>query len=156
MPRRRAIPNKRPLLDKKEEIENAIDKLKYEKAAMNAAEYKKQLTALLLRTRQTSGGARKVTHGKVLRLGAAGLLVAFAAAAAQTLQQAESLWKARRYVDANEVFKALEAKIPNDPDYQGALGPHDAGNAPGGRRADLFNEALEMKKDHARPCSAWR
>jgi hypothetical protein len=41
-------PNKRPLLDKKEEIENSIDKLKYEKASMNAAEYKKQLTALLL------------------------------------------------------------------------------------------------------------
>ena len=31
---------------------------------------------------------------------------------AQTLQQAETLWKARRYVDANEVFKALEAKNP--------------------------------------------
>jgi hypothetical protein len=41
-------PNKRALLDKKEQIENAIDKLKYEKAAMNAAEYKKQLTALLV------------------------------------------------------------------------------------------------------------
>ena len=41
-------PNKRPLLDKKEEVENAIDKLKYEKASMNAADYKKQLTALLL------------------------------------------------------------------------------------------------------------
>jgi len=41
-------PNKRPLLDKKEQIENAIDKLKYEKAALPAAEYKKQLTALLV------------------------------------------------------------------------------------------------------------
>jgi len=41
-------PNKRPLLDKKEQVENAIDKLKYEKAAMNAADYKKQLTALLV------------------------------------------------------------------------------------------------------------
>jgi hypothetical protein len=41
-------PNKRPLLDKKEQIEDSIDKLKYEKAAMNAADYKKQLTALLL------------------------------------------------------------------------------------------------------------
>jgi hypothetical protein len=41
-------PNKRPLLDKKEQIENAIDKLKYEKAAMNSADYKKQLTALLV------------------------------------------------------------------------------------------------------------
>jgi hypothetical protein len=41
-------PNKRPLLDKKEQIENAIDKLKYDKAVMNPAEYKKQLTALLV------------------------------------------------------------------------------------------------------------
>jgi len=41
-------PNKRPLLDKKEQIEDAIDKLKYEKAALPAAEYKKQLTALLV------------------------------------------------------------------------------------------------------------
>jgi hypothetical protein len=41
-------PVKRPLLDKKEQIENAIDKLKYEKAAMNAADYKKQLTTLLV------------------------------------------------------------------------------------------------------------
>ncbi len=41
-------PNKRPLLAKKEDIEQAIDKLKYEKAAMPAAEYRKQLTALLL------------------------------------------------------------------------------------------------------------
>ena len=41
-------PEKRPLLDKKEQIENAIDKLKYEKAALPAAEYKKQLTALLV------------------------------------------------------------------------------------------------------------
>jgi len=46
-------PDKRPLLDKKEEIENAIDKLKYEKASMNAADYKKQLTALLLELAKT-------------------------------------------------------------------------------------------------------
>jgi hypothetical protein len=41
-------PAKRPLLDQKEQIEQAIDKLKYEKAAMPAEQYKKQLTALLL------------------------------------------------------------------------------------------------------------
>jgi hypothetical protein len=41
-------PAKRALLDKKEQLEQAIDKLKYEKAAMLEAEYKKQLTALLL------------------------------------------------------------------------------------------------------------
>jgi len=41
-------PAKRPLIDQKEALEQAIDKLKYEKAAMPADEYKKQLTQLLL------------------------------------------------------------------------------------------------------------
>ena len=41
-------PEKRPLLDRKEQLEQAIDKLKYEKVAMAADDYKKQLTALLL------------------------------------------------------------------------------------------------------------
>ena len=46
-------PAKRPLLDKKEQLEEAIDKLKYDKAALPEAEYKKQLTALLLELAQT-------------------------------------------------------------------------------------------------------
>jgi len=46
-------PNKRALLEKKEGIEQAIDKLKYEKAAMAADEYKKQLTQLLLELAKT-------------------------------------------------------------------------------------------------------
>jgi hypothetical protein len=41
-------PEKKPLLERKEQLEQAIDKLKYEKAAMQADEYKKQLTQLLL------------------------------------------------------------------------------------------------------------
>jgi hypothetical protein len=41
-------PLKRPLLDRKEQIEQAIDQLKYQKAAMPEAAYKQQLTALLL------------------------------------------------------------------------------------------------------------
>lgn len=46
-------PARRPLLARKEELEQAIDKLKYEKAAMPAQEYKKQLTALLLELAKT-------------------------------------------------------------------------------------------------------
>jgi hypothetical protein len=46
-------PNKRPLLDKKEELEQAIEKLKFEKAAMPAQEYKSQLTQLLLELAKT-------------------------------------------------------------------------------------------------------
>ena len=41
-------PAKRPLLDRKEQIEQAIDKLKFDKAAIPAAQYKQQLTQLLL------------------------------------------------------------------------------------------------------------
>ena len=46
-------PNKRPLLEKKEQLEEAIDKLKYEKAAMPDQEYKRQLTTLLLELART-------------------------------------------------------------------------------------------------------
>ena len=46
-------PAKRPLLEKKEQLEQAIDKLKYEKAAIPADAYKKQLTQLLLELART-------------------------------------------------------------------------------------------------------
>ena len=46
-------PNKRPLIEKKEQLEQAIDKLKFEKAAMAVAEYKRQLTQLLLELAKT-------------------------------------------------------------------------------------------------------
>jgi hypothetical protein len=48
-------PAKRPLLDRKEEIEQAIDKLKYDKAALPAEAYKKQLTQLLLELAKIQG-----------------------------------------------------------------------------------------------------
>ena len=41
-------PAKKALLDQKDQIETAIDELKYQKAAMAADDYKKQLTRLLL------------------------------------------------------------------------------------------------------------
>jgi hypothetical protein len=46
-------PAKKALLEKKEELEQAIDQLKYEKASMNAEDYKKQLTRLLLELAKT-------------------------------------------------------------------------------------------------------
>jgi hypothetical protein len=46
-------PAKQKLLAKKEQLEAAIDRLKYEKAAMPAGEYKKQLSALLLQLAKT-------------------------------------------------------------------------------------------------------
>ena len=46
-------PAKRPLLDKKDQIEQQIDKLKYDKAALPAEEYKRQLNSLLLELART-------------------------------------------------------------------------------------------------------
>jgi hypothetical protein len=47
-----ASPEKQVLLKRKEAVEQAIDKLKYQKAAMPLADYKKQLAALLLQLAQ--------------------------------------------------------------------------------------------------------
>src|ERR1700682_448300 len=82
-----------------------------------------------------------------LRLAAVAALIAFALPA-QTLEQAESLWKARRFQEANDAFRALVAKSPKNPDYKVRWGrmyldhsqPKDAG--------DLFKEALEIKDNH--------
>jgi hypothetical protein len=52
-------PSKRPLLARKEQLEQAIDKLKFEKAGMPAAEYKKQLTQLLLELAKTQEALEK-------------------------------------------------------------------------------------------------
>ena len=52
-------PAKQPLLAKKEELEQAIDKLKYDKAALPEQEYKKQLTQLLLELAKTQDALDK-------------------------------------------------------------------------------------------------
>ena len=46
-------PEKKALIAKREELEQAIDKLKYEKAATPADQYKQQLQALLLELAKT-------------------------------------------------------------------------------------------------------
>lgn len=43
-----ADPAKRKLLERKEQLEQKVDKLKYEKAAMDLADYRKQMSAALL------------------------------------------------------------------------------------------------------------
>ncbi|HMF77123.1 MAG TPA: hypothetical protein VK604_15805 [Bryobacteraceae bacterium] len=48
-----ANPEKQRLLSKKEDLEARIDRLKYQKAAMEANEYKQQLTSLLLELART-------------------------------------------------------------------------------------------------------
>ncbi len=84
----------------------------------------------------------------ILRLSALALSLALALSA-QTLQQAEALWKARRYQDANEVFKVLVQKNPDNPDYKVRWGRMYLDHWQPDTAAELFNEALALKKDHA-------
>jgi hypothetical protein len=46
-------PAKRALLEKKDQIEQQIDKLKYDKAAMPAEQYRRQMNSLLLELART-------------------------------------------------------------------------------------------------------
>jgi tetratricopeptide (TPR) repeat protein len=91
-----------------------------------------------------------VTH--LPRLGAVTLLLALALPAQNlgpTEAQAEALWKARRFKEANEVFKQLEAKEPRNPDYKVRWGRMMLDHAQPSDAQDLFAEALGIKKDHA-------
>jgi tetratricopeptide (TPR) repeat protein len=82
-----------------------------------------------------------------LWLGLAGLSLAIVSSA-QTLQQAETLWKQRRYQDANEVFRVLIANNPKNPDYKVRWGRMYLDHAQPTDAADLFQEALKIKEDH--------
>ena len=73
-------------------------------------------------------------------------------ASAQTLQQAQTLWKARDYQGANTVFRELVAKYPDNPDYRvlwGRMYLEHAQQSDIQTASDLFNEALSIKKDCA-------
>ena len=87
------------------------------------------------------------------RLGAVTLLLVLTLPAqtllAQTLDQAEALWKARRFKEANEVFLALVAKEPKNPDYKVRLGRMAMEHTEPDYAQELFAQALEIKKDHA-------
>jgi tetratricopeptide (TPR) repeat protein len=69
---------------------------------------------------------------------------------AQTLQQAETLRKARRFEEANEVFKALVEREPKNAEYRERWGRlyYDVGQDEDA--ANLFNEALGIDKNNAR------
>lgn len=88
---------------------------------------------------------------KVLRLSAALLLIALAVPA-QTLQQAEALWKARNFGAANIAFRDLVAANPTKADYRVRWGRMFLDHGTGDdvqNASDLFNEALGIKKDDA-------
>jgi len=81
-------------------------------------------------------------------IGALALLGA-ASLAAQTLQQAETLRKAHRYLEANDAYKALEQRDPKDVNVKLGWGQLMLDYGQMSTASDLFNEALELKKDSA-------
>ena len=88
--RRRAIPRS-ALLARREAIEQEIDQLKFQKAAMPADEYKKQLTALLLQLARPGGTGQIMSFEQATTGGIAG----DAAQSALTGQSARRSWLAR-------------------------------------------------------------
>src|SRR2546430_2470260 len=90
----------------------------------------------------------KVGKMTVAHLSAVTLLFLFCAQA-QTLEQAEALWKARRWFEANEVFKTLHSKDPNDPDLKVRWGRFFIDHNQEKDANELFNEALALRQDHS-------
>src|SRR5439155_24105195 len=69
-------------------------------------------------------------------------------ASAQTIQQAESLWKAHQYKEAGQVFESLVKIQPKNPDYKVRYGRLLLDRCNRSDAAKLVQEALEIKKDH--------
>lgn len=85
---------------------------------------------------------------RLLRLGAAALAAALSLPG-QTLEQAESLWKAHRWVEANDAFRALVAQSPENPDYRVRWGRFYLDHWQPDIAKGLFKEALELRKTDA-------
>jgi cellulose synthase operon protein C len=68
---------------------------------------------------------------------------------AQTLEQAEAYRKARRYQDANEVFRVLVEKFPKNAEYRVRWGRLYLEHWQPDVATGLFNEALEIDKNYA-------
>ena len=77
------------------------------------------------------------------------VVLAVAALHAQTLEQAETLWKAKRYDAANESFRVLVVAHPKNPDYKVRWGRLLLERFNREDAATLFHEAIEIKKNHA-------
>lgn len=83
-----------------------------------------------------------------LRLCASAVILLLAAHA-QTLERAEALWKSHDYQGANGAFRALVKLNPKNPDYRVRWGRLFLERFNDEEAAKLFQEALDLKKDHA-------
>ena len=77
------------------------------------------------------------------------LLAALPLLTAQTLQEADALQKARRYKDANEVYRLLVEKNPKNAEYRVKWGRLFLEHWQADEAVGLFNEALDLQKDYA-------
>ena len=84
--------------------------------------------------------------GSVVSLG---VLFMAALLPAQTLDQALALQKARRYNDANEVFRVLVDKFPKNAEYREKWGRLYLEHWQPDVASDLFNEAIGIDKNYA-------
>jgi len=78
----------------------------------------------------------------------ASAVISLIAVHAQTLERAETLWKRQQYDAANSEFRALVAAHPKNPDYRVRWGRLFLERFNAADAAKLFQEALEIKKDH--------
>ena len=151
MPPPRATPPSAPLLEKKEQLEQAIDKLKYEKAAMPADEYKKQLTQLLLELAADSGGPRQVrTSGLVGNWrGCRAALFALALPGADS-GAGRGVLESAALPGSQRGLRALVAQHPKNRRLQGALGPAVSGSLSARRcRRTSSTKRSTLNKDRA-------
>src|SRR5579872_6770348 len=76
-------------------------------------------------------------------------LVMVLALQAQTLERAETLWRQHDFEGASAAFRALVKQYPKNADYRVRWGRLFLERFNGAEAAKLFQEALEIKKDHA-------
>ena len=77
------------------------------------------------------------------------LILLIAAAYPQTIDRAEGLWKAKDYKAAGQAFEALLKRDAKNSDYKVRYGRLLLERFNPGDATGLFQEALEIKKDHA-------
>ena len=143
-------PAKQALLAKKEDLEQKIDALKYQKAAMDPADYKQQLTAALVQLAQGPTGTGQMNwcenrlllladgarQYEPLRPSPADACHCASTASRQKRKPAMSRWCAARlltiarkatgglkqYDQANEQFRIATPPPDSEPSLQGPLG----------------------------------
>ena len=102
-------PAKRALLEQKDELEQKIDMLKYQKAAMDPEDYKKQLTEALVQLATGAGGAGQMKRLRRIVL----LLLACAAFARAALAAPADCWALRKHghdAKAQRLLRSADAQ----------------------------------------------